>query len=377
VQYALQRRSDEKKTKTPPDGVRAVVGFLAGTGVASLLDHAEPAWREQLARRGPKGDLERALVVYARRQVEDLACGTGWDVEYGRDVWRLRTLGVDGPHARLRFDRIPQPWLKDLAKRYARWRLGGGLSGAQACWDAAVVTRFAVFLAAPGVHVESLAQVDRTLLERYLAHLRAELAGSSGHGRHVTLLGGFFQAIRRHGWDDSLPATAVFFAEDHPKQPHRLPRALAEHVMAQVEDPANLDRWDDPGRRLATVILMRCGLRVSDALGLPRDCLAFDADGAPYLRYYNHKMKREALVPIDGELHQMIIVHQRWAAERWPGGTPVLFPRSHANLDGTRPVISSTYRNALYRWLQRCDIRDEHGQPVHLTPHQWRHIVSA
>ena len=32
-----------------------------------------------------------------------------------------------------------------------------------------------------------------------------------------------------------------------------------------------------------------------------------------------------------------------------------------------------SYRNMLNSWLDTCDIRDEHGRPVHLTPHQWRH----
>ena len=60
-----------------------------------------------------------------------------------------------------------------------------------------------------------------------------------------------------------------------------------------------------------------------------------------------------------------------------PGGTPVLFPRPQANLPGTRPVSGSTYRQALYRWLAGCDIGDEHGQPVRLTPHQWRHTLGT
>jgi site-specific recombinase XerD len=131
--------------------------------------------------------------------------------------------------------------------------------------------------------------LNLALLERFLAQLRTDLGGTSGHGRHITILTGFFQAIRRHNWDDSLPTSAMFFNEDVPRQPQRLPRALAEHVMTQVEDPANLNRWDDPNRRLVTLILIRCGLRVTDATTLPRDCLAHDADGAPYLRYYNRK----------------------------------------------------------------------------------------
>jgi hypothetical protein len=177
----------------------------------------------------------------------------------------------------------------------------------------------------------------------------------------------FLQAIRRHGWDTSLPPSTMFFPEDYPKGGEKLPPALAEHVMAQVEDPANLARQGNPAYRLITIILIRCGLRVSDAIGLPFDCVVRDADGAPYLRYYNRKMKREALVPIDDELQALIGDQQNRARERWLDGTPVLFPRPTPNIDGHRPVSYTSYRDALYRWLEDCDVRDEHGQPVHLT----------
>jgi hypothetical protein len=52
-----------------------------------------------------------------------------WDREYGRDVWRLSELGIhDRGIANISFTDIPQPWLKDLAKRWARWRLATGRS---------------------------------------------------------------------------------------------------------------------------------------------------------------------------------------------------------------------------------------------------------
>ncbi|HZD16267.1 MAG TPA: hypothetical protein VE196_14325, partial [Pseudonocardiaceae bacterium] len=92
--------------------------------------------------------------------------------------------------------------------------------------------------------------------------------------------------------------------------------------MTQIESAANLDRWDTPAYRLVTIILIRCGLRVSDALKLAFDCVALDAEAAPYLRYYNHKMKRQALVPIDEQLHALIIEQQTRV-----GQAPVLFPR--------------------------------------------------
>jgi integrase len=86
-------------------------------------------------------------------------------------------------------------------------------------------------------------------------------------------------------------------------------------------------------------------------------------------------MNREALVPIDEELKAGIIDQQRRVRHRWPQGTPVLFPRVRANPDGSKRASHSGYQHALGEWLRRCDIRDEHGQPVHLTPHQYRHTL--
>ena len=165
--------------------------------------------------------------------------------------------------------------------------------------------------------------------------------------------------------------------EDFPKPRPLLPRSVAEHVMAQLEDPANLDRWPDPSHRLITLILIRCGLRIFDALNLPLDPVVHDADDAPYLRYFNHKMKREALVPIDEQLHQHLREQQQRLLEQWPAGVTVLVPRRGANLRGDTPISASGYRCSLAEWLTRCDTRDELGRPVHLTPHRFRHTLGT
>ncbi len=100
-----------------------------------------------------------------------------------------------------------------------------------------------------------------------------------------------------------------------------------------------------------------------------------DAEGAPYLRYFNHKMKREALVPIDEHLRQAITDQQVIVSDDVGASASTLLPRATKNPDGTAPISSNTYRGALYRWLEQCEVRDEHGQAVHFTPHQWRHTV--
>ncbi len=377
-QYALQRRRDGNMTKTRPGDIRAVIKVLAGSGAASLLMLEEQEWRRRAGAAAGKGRQQAALLSYAHRELCALAEGEGsWDSEYSRDTWRLRRLGITGTgFATLQFGGISQPWLKDLAKRWTRWRISTGLSMSSCYHGLRAVTRFATFAAQAGL--QGLHQADRDLLERYLASLHRDLGGNTrALQEHIGELNTFLLAIRRHGWDPSLPASAMFFPEDYPKPGGRLPRALAAHVMAQAEDPSNLARWRDLAYQLITVILIRCGLRISSATTLPWDCVVTDADGAPYLRYYNTKMKREALVPIDEELRTMISRQHDRVRERWPDGTPVLFPRPQSNIDGTRPIANGTYRVALHRWLDVCDIRDEHGQPVHLTPHQWRHTLGT
>jgi integrase len=374
MQYVLQARHDERRGKLTPGVVMRVVRLLADAPVTSLTDYDERTWREH-ARSTLTDSRSLGFLSYACRTVADLAEAGGWEAEYPRDVWQMRRLGFEGSRT-LRFDAIPQRWMRELAKRWIRWRVASGLGLEAAARPVRVITRFARFLACTGI--ERISEIDRAVLERYLADLHAEMAGNQQRqGSHIGLLNGFFAAIRQHRWDTSLPAGAMFFTEDYPKRAQRLPRALAEHVMTQVESADSLDHWDNPAYRLVTVILMRCGLRVSDALRLSADCVVTDADGAPYLRYFNHKMKRDALVPIDEELRDLLGGQRHRTTERWPAGTPVLFPRPTRNLDGTAPISSSTYRLALYRWLESCNIRDEHDHPVRLTPHQWRHTLGT
>ena len=247
--------------------------------------------------------------------------------------WASPTRGI----AHISFTGIPQPWLKNLAKRWARWRLSTGQVAETAALSVRAVRRFAAFLASPAVTVDRLAQVDRPLLERYLAHLHAELAGRTVHRHMIGQLNLFFTAIRQHGWDSTLPTNTMFFPEDLPEEPQWLPRALSEHVMAQLERPDNLSRWNIPAYQLVTVILMRCGLRITDALGLPGDCIVRDVNGAPYLRYYNHKMKREALVPVDEELERAIGEHRQRLRTRWPRELRGCSPNSPATPAGSGP----------------------------------------
>ncbi|MFJ9822574.1 hypothetical protein ACIRU3_46745 [Streptomyces sp. NPDC101151] len=296
-QYAVQTRRDEQTVTAPARMIAAAIRWAREEHVASLLDYSAERWQRVLGpyqRCGSGGYDKRVAVflLYARDAFETLRDGTGWEVEYARDVWRLgkltglnRSASRPRPRSELHFDHITQPWLRVLAKRWIRLRLSAGLNVSTVTGYMQALTRFSEFLTAVGpTVVRGLADVDRALLERYLAWLTD---------------------LRRRT---------------------RLARHLAEHIMTQVEQPTNLDRWTDSAARLITLILIRCGLRVSDACTIRFDCLLHDGQRAPYLRYFNNKMGREAAVPIDEEIEAEIRAQQQRVLQRWTDGNPHLFP---------------------------------------------------
>jgi hypothetical protein len=116
IQYVLQCRGDERQAPLRPARVQRILRDLAATGVASLLDRPEQEWAESGPRSKAGGG--RQFVLDARARIEQLAFGSGWEVEYPRDKWRLRNLGLQaGKTATIDFAPIRQPWLAGPAKR--------------------------------------------------------------------------------------------------------------------------------------------------------------------------------------------------------------------------------------------------------------------
>ena len=126
------------------------------------------------------------------------------------------------------------------------------------------------------------------------------------------------------------------------------------------------------------MILIRCGLRATDACTLAFDCLLHDGQGAAYLRYFNNKMRREAAVPIDAELQAQIRAQQKQIAAQLARSTSASVP----GIQGQRRRTASVELLQLPPACSTpgcpiCEIHDEHGEPVHLTPHQWRHTFAC
>jgi integrase len=374
IQYTLQCRSDEHRARATPRSVQPLLSYLAEQQVISLLDHSAGYWLATVSERHGRTSTLRAFIGYAISCLEDLRDGAGWDSEYGCDVWRLARLGLPVTRrARFDFRGIEPGWLRELIKRWLRWRISGGLALGQVRKDFTALSRMARLASDLNPDPASL---DRAALERYLAALSIEVAHPKTRSGDISAVAAFLRAVHYQQWEPRLPASVVIFPGDHPRPGEPAPRALPETVMARIEDPANLAKMTDPAARLLTEILIRTGLRAGDACKLRPGCLVRDAQGALYLHYRNHKMRRDAMVPVDDQLAAKIEEQHRQVRERYPRGS-ALFPRKTANPDGTRPMPAGTYHYLLQQWLAACRITGEAGESARVTAHRFRHTYAS
>jgi integrase len=305
--------------------------------------------------------------------------GARVEAEYASDHWDARRLGVPARRGRTaaRFDTITQPWLSDPVKRWSRFRLATGCAFPTISAGALAMARFSAFLAEAHPEVADETDVTRPVLEHYLSWLVERSYSSSTRALSLSMMRVFFDACHRHGWLPGLSANAVIHVEELPFHHDQLARFIPEFVMNQLESEVNLARIANPTTRNLVTVLIETGLRVGDACHLAFNPMIDDSVGWPCLRFDNTKVSAEQLIPLSAKAANAIRTQQELDRQQWPDGTPWLFPGMVDNLDGSKPYSQSTFTRQLVAWQQRINLRDEAGEPVRATAHQFRHTLGT
>ena len=137
--------------------------------------------------------------------------------------------------------------------------------------------------------------MTRKQIEAHLAHLALRYPDAKTRTEQIGALASLLRAARQHCWEPRINGGVDIYREDYPRRMTGAPRALSKTVMAQLELEDNLARFRDSRGRLIAKILMATGLRVGDACRLLLGCTTRNEQGAPYLRYTNHKTRRRGL----------------------------------------------------------------------------------
>jgi len=381
VAYSIQRRHDERRVRLIPVMIHQLVALLAAAQAASLLDRPVDDWVAEalVTGRARTGSRTIGQLRYAYQHLQDLAEGADAESEFARDVWRVAMLGLDTtrPPRTISFAEISQPWLRAAAKRHARFRLASGKALSTVDIEARSIRYFSDFLAEQHPDVADEAGLDRPIIEHYISWMATNALGGYQTNTSLVVVRGFLEACRRHRWLPGLPTETIIYIDEIPRRPRPLPRFVDEFVMGQLEDPDNLARLPDATTRHLVIVIMETGLRAFDACALPFNPVIDDSVGWPCLRYFNHKMAAEQMIPLSAVAAQAIRDQQADLQVRLDVPPPVLFPAENANPDGIRSISYGTLRERLSRWERDIGLHDETGRPVVVTADQFRHILSA
>ncbi|HVM04756.1 MAG TPA: tyrosine-type recombinase/integrase [Acidimicrobiales bacterium] len=321
---------------------------------------------------GTGGAARAELVVLA-------GAGTAIDDAYASDWWDPCLLGVDARRGdnRPRFDTIVQPWLREAAKSWCRFRLATGCAFGTVVVGASSLSRFSRFLHRRHPGVAGGPGLTRSVLVDYLSWLASSDWSITTRFMSLTTLRVFIDHSRRHGWLPGLAADAVIYEEELPRRTEAVPRFIPEFVMTQLESESALAVLATPTLRNLVVVLMETGLRSGDACELVFDPMLDDSVGWPCLRFNNSKVRIEQLIPLSAKAASAIRAQQDLDRARWPAGTPWLFPGLLDNEDGSKPYARGSLSAQLRRWQAAIDLRDEAGESVRVNAHRFRHTVGT
>src|SRR5206468_1616052 len=89
------------------------------------------------------------------------------------------------------------------------------------------------------------------------------------------------------------------------------------------------------------------------------------------------KVRAEQLIPLSAKAAAAIRAQQEHVLRHWPAGSPWLFPGITGNDDGAKAYSHRTFAQQLARWQRVIDLRDQAGQPVTVTGHQFRRTLGT
>ena len=376
LRFVLQQRHDEGAGFIHSFRWSETVGRLNTIGAQSLLDDD---WHERHGtsdgRRVPSWMF---YVNYARKVLLAFRGRCGLDDPWARDEWHIPGLPVDdvaiGRLRNLDWRPIGPAWLRELSKRWARHRLRAGTSTSHINGVRLAVVRLIEFCELQGWPLDDPSCLTRELFDAFLDHVRFLEASAKQKHRIAYGVKQLLEESHDLGWI-SLRHPRVYLRGELPTQRQWLPRALPAEVMVRLNEPRSLEQLT-VGERAAVLVLMDCGLRATDTVCLKIDAVISGSDGAPYLRYWNHKRRREAVVPLSERASEAIAGQRAWVREHYPD-CEWLFPRLHANGRGKQPMGYSFIFATLRRWAEALDLRDEHDEPSRPSPHAFRHTYAT
>ncbi len=307
----------------------------------------------------------------------------GFNLSISDDVWDARELGVKIPvykksHTKFVFTEIEQPWLKDLVKKFIKFRATTRAFGTLSSYMMAF-RRFSQFLKENHLFIGNINQINRELIIEYIHYLNQQDFNPQTVISHLGAIKLFFEDGNINRWFKVSPY--LIRLEDYPKSKKPLPRYIPEEVVKQLNQ--HIDKLPEQIMRMV-LILQECGLRIGEALTLSFDCLRQDAEGDWFLFIMRNKPKKEQNLPISRELVAVIQEQQEFIRKNLDENFNYLFcgrqKGGEANskfLPEAKVMTPEPFSTSINRLAKEKNITKSNGTVWRFQSHQFRHTVGT
>ena len=273
LQYAVQHRRDAQGARILPSRLAPLVrGIIAHDPCCrSILDRPLVEWETMLAGIAPaKGSPDSHARSFFRWTYAELSLLVDGD-PFLLDRWDVRRVkpGTTRSSFCIDWSGIPQPWLREAAKRWGRVRMATR-SAKTTHRDSKGLIDFAQFLD-QRTAVTSPGDITRREIESYISHLDAGHVSDQLRSSRLSTVGLFLRNAREQELLDLQP-NATVRPNDYPRPKGAVPRFLSESVMAVLEAPESMALLPAWCHNLIRV-LIGTGRRGSEACSMEFHCL--------------------------------------------------------------------------------------------------------
>lgn len=302
------------------------------------------------------------------------------------DVWDAKAMGIKvlptSSTSKLNFTSIHQPWLKELAKRFTKFRIKSAYGTIKNYLRS--FNHFSNFLAEKYPEITSIEEIDRNLVINFIVWLVSlGTLNNSGINGNIAKIKTLLEVGNINGWFRT--DRYLFTEEDTLKKSKSEPKYIPPYVLKQLDE--HKSKLIPPVRRMVSV-LRKTGVRYSELATIPFDCLELDHNNRWWINFTRVKIVKQDRFPlVDPELLQEIREQQDFLREYFDdnkylftareigsarrGGENKFIPQHNNVMSGV------SFRGYLNRLMRNCNIKDENGKLYKITAHQFRHTFGT
>ena len=358
-EFLIDRKIQSLDAREEEKIIRMLKGWMLERGYALSSKKYRPAY-DKIGIESP------SIVRHMKKILKFLEEEDGRD-EQEKDIWTLKNF--DFPVYRnpikntetINFTKIVQPDIREEVKKVIFMHLKYEALGTILA-EMIATKRFCKYLALRHTDIQSLLDLTRDIIEKYLIYLQTEAKDRKNYRTDLYSLRRVIEDVGNHY--DRQDIKCLFINNDFPSTPRYLFRFYSDETIKRLNE--YIFQMDEQIAR-ALILHQLLGTRISDTLTLKTDCLSIRGN-----RYFIRIEQVKSITyekAISDEVARLIIKAIDYTEQRY-GKTEYIFVKKD---DPSKPFQYSMLQNQVMKLIRRNDIRDENGELLNFGTHMFRH----